>query len=121
MFAQRSTRLLVRLSRGLVTCATSHSPIAQRVRRPATEVSIDSCRRLNAFSAQARKMAASKEWHEAYPNPRNQSPDAISRQALLERLRKGQKPGVDFLLVDLRKADHQVRTNPIAPYTPSLL
>ncbi|KAK5069362.1 hypothetical protein LTR51_008612 [Lithohypha guttulata] len=63
-------------------------------------------------------MAASKEWHEAYPNPRNQSPDAITRQDLLERLRKGQKSGVDFLLIDLRKADHQVRTYSVAPGTP---
>ncbi|KAG9774317.1 hypothetical protein KCU88_g5504, partial [Aureobasidium melanogenum] len=52
-------------------------------------------------------MAANKEWHEAYPNPRNQSPDAITREDLLERLQKDQKPGVDFLLVDLRKVDYQ--------------
>lgn len=66
-------------------------------------------------------MAASKEWHEAYPNPRNQSPDAITRQDLLERLRNGQKPGVNFLLVDLRKEDHQVSTYSVKLGTPSLL
>ncbi|KAK5289427.1 hypothetical protein LTR99_011258 [Exophiala xenobiotica] len=52
-------------------------------------------------------MTANKEWHEAFPNPRNQSPDAITREDLLERLQKDQKPGVDFLLVDLRKTDYQ--------------
>lgn len=117
MFAQRFTRLLARVSRSLVTCATTHSPVARQVQLPAAEVSIDKYRRLNASSTQTRKMAASKEWHEAYPNPRNQAPDAITRQDLLERLRKGQKPGVDFLLVDLRKADHQVRTYSVVPGT----
>lgn len=65
-------------------------------------------------------MTANKEWHDVFPNPRNQSPDAITRQDLLERLQKDQKPGVDFLLVDLRKADYQVRAHPV-PSTPSLL
>ena len=65
-------------------------------------------------------MMANKEWHETFPNPRNQSPDAITRQDLLERLQKDQKPGIDFLLVDLRKTDYQVRAHPV-PSTPSLL
>ena len=57
-------------------------------------------------------MAASKEWYEAYPDPRNQSPAAVSRQDLLQRLQNGQKSGIDFLLIDLRKVDQKVRTHP---------
>jgi hypothetical protein len=56
-------------------------------------------------------MAQPPAWHEAYPAPRNQSPKTvIPRQELLQWLQDGQKkPGVDFLLVDLRRTDHEVR------------
>lgn len=53
-------------------------------------------------------MTEKKAWHEAYPNPRNQSPDVLERKELLARFEKGEKPGVDFLLVDLRRTDHEV-------------
>ncbi|KAL2394660.1 hypothetical protein ABEF93_003340 [Exophiala dermatitidis] len=99
--------MLARISRSRVTCTTSRLLIAQRFQLPSITVNIDKYRRFNESSAQTCKMAANKEWHEAYPNPRNQSPDAITREDLLERLQKDQKPGVDFLLVDLRKVDYQ--------------
>ena len=47
-------------------------------------------------------------WHAAYPSPRNKDPESISRADLLQRLQAGEKPGVAFLLVDLRRTDHEV-------------
>jgi hypothetical protein len=47
-------------------------------------------------------------WYAAYPEPRNKDPDSISRADLLQRFQAGQKPGVDFLLIDLRRSDHEV-------------
>jgi hypothetical protein len=47
-------------------------------------------------------------WHEAYPNPKNTA-ESISRSEVLERLNHGEQPGRDFLLVDLRRNDHEVR------------
>jgi hypothetical protein len=52
----------------------------------------------------------SAPWHAAYPSPRNKDPDSISRADLLQRLEAGQKPGVDFLLIDLRRTDHEVQS-----------
>jgi arsenical-resistance protein 2 len=48
-------------------------------------------------------------WYNAYPEPRNGNPFVVTRQQLLDWLSSGQKPGVDFLLIDLRRADHKVR------------
>jgi len=53
-------------------------------------------------------MADKPAWHDAYPKPRNQTPAALERKELLARFQKGEKPGVDFLLVDLRRTDHEV-------------
>lgn len=50
-------------------------------------------------------------WYAAYPEPRNKDPDSISRADLLQRFQAGQKPGVDFLLIDLRRTDHEVCIN----------
>lgn len=47
-------------------------------------------------------------WHDAYPKPRNQSPDVLQQQELLDRFQKGDESGVQFLLVDLRRTDHEV-------------
>lgn len=47
-------------------------------------------------------------WHSAYPQPRNETPNAMTRRAVLGWLQDGQKPGVDFLLIDLRRTDHEV-------------
>lgn len=46
-------------------------------------------------------------WHAAYPEPKNTSPDSVSRSDLLERLNRGEQPGRDFLLIDLRRNDHE--------------
>lgn len=53
-------------------------------------------------------MAAEIPWHAAYPAPRNTNPDSVSRQDLLQWLEAGQESGKDFLLVDLRRTDHEV-------------
>jgi hypothetical protein len=47
-------------------------------------------------------------WYAAYPEPRNKDPDSISRADLLQRFQAGQKSGLDFLLIDLRRTDHEV-------------
>lgn len=47
-------------------------------------------------------------WHDAYPKPRNQSPNVLQREDLLARFQNGDKSGVQFLLVDLRRTDHEV-------------
>ena len=52
--------------------------------------------------------STSAPWHAMYPSPSNKDPESISRADLLQRLQAGQKSGVDFLLVDLRRTDHEV-------------
>lgn len=47
-------------------------------------------------------------WHAAYPPPRNGNPPSVSRDEVLQWLLQGQKPGRDFVLVDLRRNDHKV-------------
>jgi len=47
-------------------------------------------------------------WHAAYPAPKTEAP-SITRDAVLEMLRNGRNAaGKDFVLVDLRRADHEV-------------
>lgn len=53
-------------------------------------------------------MADKPSWHAAYPAPRNKQPAAISAQELLGRLQNGEKVGIDMLLIDLRRTDHEV-------------
>lgn len=45
---------------------------------------------------------------EAPPPPSNPNPAAITKAELLRRLQAGQTPGNDFLLIDLRRTDHEV-------------
>ena len=55
-------------------------------------------------------------WHAAYPNPKKQNPTPITRQEVLSMLHSAEKPGRDFVLVDLRRSDHEVPTPlPIIP------
>lgn len=63
-------------------------------------------------------MASELPWHAAYPKPKNTAPDVISRSEVLERLNRGEQPGRDFLLIDLRRNDHEVR--PITAIRPVL-
>lgn len=47
-------------------------------------------------------------WQAEFPSPRTTTPDAILREDLLARFEAGQKGGRDFLLVDVRRTDHEV-------------
>jgi hypothetical protein len=47
-------------------------------------------------------------WHAAYPKPKNTA-ETISHSEVLGRLNRGELPGRDILLVDLRRNDHEVR------------
>jgi len=47
-------------------------------------------------------------WYAAYPAARNKDPATISRLDLLALIKQGKKPGKDFILVDLRRTDHEV-------------
>lgn len=49
-----------------------------------------------------------KPWYEAYPPAQCKIPASISSTELLHALEQGKKPGVDFILVDLRRNDHNV-------------
>ncbi len=54
-------------------------------------------------------------WYNAYPNPRNDKPVVVTRNEVLAWPKNGQKPGVDFLLIDLRRTDHEVRLSRCSP------
>lgn len=54
-------------------------------------------------------MSAELPWHAAYPAPRGAAP-SISREELLQWIREGKQAGKDFVLVDLRRTDYEVRT-----------
>lgn len=47
-------------------------------------------------------------WDVNYPIAKNRTPSTISRDEVLTMLQQGQKPGKDFILVDLRQVDHTV-------------
>jgi arsenical-resistance protein 2 len=59
-------------------------------------------------------VAATLPWHAAYPAPRTAEPRGIAREEVLAMLKAQLKDqnssGLrDFLLVDLRRVDHEVR------------
>jgi hypothetical protein len=54
--------------------------------------------------------AKAPAWHEALPAPRNTSPGSITRDELLELLKEGNgEVNQRFVLVDVRRADYEVR------------
>ncbi|KAL3471939.1 Rhodanese-like domain-containing protein [Aspergillus californicus] len=46
-------------------------------------------------------------WHASFPTPRTTSPASLPRETVLQWLKEGKKPGIDFLLVDLRRNDFE--------------
>jgi arsenical-resistance protein 2 len=49
-------------------------------------------------------------WYAAYPALRNQGPARMPRSELLEMIRIGKNiAGKDFILIDLRRNDYEVR------------
>lgn len=56
------------------------------------------------------RQASGPSWHSAYPAPRNTEPGKMMREELLGLLKTdGKFAGRDFVLVDLRRNDHEVR------------
>lgn len=47
-------------------------------------------------------------WHAAYPEARNKNVPSSTRADLLDWIKHDKEPGRDFVLVDLRRADHEV-------------
>ena len=54
------------------------------------------------------KAAAEAPWHAAFPPPKCTKPASITRSEVLEMFQNGKKAGKDFVLVDLRRMDHEV-------------
>ncbi|WVO17462.1 hypothetical protein L204_105154 [Cryptococcus depauperatus] len=53
-------------------------------------------------------LTGAPSWHAAYPAPRSPAPDKMTRGELLELLKTSEKvAGRDFVLVDLRRNDHE--------------
>ena len=60
-------------------------------------------------------MAEPPAWHEKYPKPQTDTPAAISKDELLARMKSGETGGKDFVVVDLRRNDHEVRSVLVTP------
>lgn len=59
-------------------------------------------------SLTAPSKTAEVPWHAAYPAVKAASIPTITCKELLHWYEEGKKPGLDFVLVDLRRADHEV-------------
>lgn len=52
-------------------------------------------------------------WYAAYPTPRHAPPGSLTREELLRMMKAGDSvAGRDFVLIDLRRNDHEVRSSP---------
>ncbi|KAF9886881.1 hypothetical protein FE257_011004 [Aspergillus nanangensis] len=51
-------------------------------------------------------MAEEKPWHAAFPAPRSTAA-SITREEMLQWMRDGKQPGKDYVLVDVRRNDHE--------------
>jgi hypothetical protein len=60
--------------------------------------------------------SAEVPWHAAYPAVKTASIPTITCKELLRWYEEGKKPGLDFVLVDLRRADHEVRLRFLSPF-----
>ncbi|KAH7025291.1 arsenate reductase [Microdochium trichocladiopsis] len=48
-----------------------------------------------------------RPWFEAYPPPKTSKPKTVTKEELRHWFLAGQKPGKDFILVDVRRDDHE--------------
>jgi len=64
------------------------------------------CHSMASLTAPAK--SAEVPWHAAYPAVKTASIPTITCKELLRWYEEGKKPGLDFVLVDLRRADHEV-------------
>ncbi|KAH8647330.1 arsenate reductase [Xylariales sp. PMI_506] len=53
---------------------------------------------------------ATAPWYAAYPAPSSTEVESISRDEVLRMMESGRTPGKDFVLIDLRRTDHEGRT-----------
>ncbi|EOD43445.1 putative arsenic resistance protein [Neofusicoccum parvum UCRNP2] len=51
--------------------------------------------------------SAEVPWYAAYPEPRTEGLRRITREELLDRMKRGEKSGKDFVLVDVRRTDFE--------------
>ncbi|CAG8932818.1 unnamed protein product [Penicillium salamii] len=51
-------------------------------------------------------MSTEAPWHAAFPAPKS-APSSISREELLQWMQEGKQAGKDFVLVDVRRTDHE--------------
>lgn len=51
--------------------------------------------------------SATPPWHAAYPKPSNPAPAAVTAEEIRRRFDDGNLPGKTYLLVDLRRNDHE--------------
>lgn len=62
----------------------------------------------------SQQQASIVPWHAKYPAPEHQ-PGSLTREQLLELMKQvGDVAGADFLLVDLRRNDHEVSLNSVS-------
>ncbi|KAL4803441.1 Rhodanese-like domain-containing protein [Aspergillus unguis] len=53
-------------------------------------------------------MSTEQPWHASFPSPRTTDPASLPAETVLRWLQEGtRKPGSDFLLIDLRRNDHE--------------
>lgn len=60
------------------------------------------------MSTPAPKVETEKPWHAAYPAPKNTAA-SVTREVVLSWIQNGKTAGQDFVLVDLRRTDFEVR------------
>ena len=60
-------------------------------------------------------------WYAAYPAPKHTDPASIHQTELLQWFHDWQKPGLDFVIVDLRRMDYNVCSSQRPLQTRSLL
>ncbi|KAH9904974.1 Rhodanese-like domain-containing protein [Xylariomycetidae sp. FL2044] len=64
--------------------------------------------RSGIMASQQDAAAAAPPWHAAFPAPRTTSVDAVTKEEVLELLKNSSKQaGVDYVIVDLRRNDHE--------------
>lgn len=56
----------------------------------------------------AQAAGAPPPWHAAFPKPSNPEPPGVTAADILERFKEGKMPGNGYVLVDLRRNDHEV-------------
>jgi hypothetical protein len=61
------------------------------------------------YSLKMASTDAATPWHAVYPPPLNKSPAAMTRLEVLEMMKDGNNvAGKDYVLIDLRRTDHEV-------------